>query len=607
MENRTPTFKSRARFVRLLLLGAWCFLGAWSLVFGASPGLLLRIVPQFNGTNLVFDSLTNTTAARQQISVTRLDFLLSNIALHRTNGPWTELTDRFAYINAREGRTSFQLDDIPAGNYDRLRFLVGLKPEINHKNIAEYPPTHPLNPDVNGLHWGWTGGYVFLALEGNWLQPDGRQSGYSYHLATDRQLMTVELPLNLETPAQSELLLALNVEKIFAASNIIELNDVTASTHSRTNDVLADHLRANIEHAFAVASISGGLAETSPDQLKVRGSVVEIGPDATLYRLTISAFFPQPALPRDNPLTDEGVALGRKLFFDPQLSINNSQSCASCHNSTMAFADGKSVSAGAEGRSGTRNAMALFNLAWKSSYFWDGRAATLRDQVLQPIQNSLEMHESLTNLVAKLAADTRYPALFARAFGKPEITADRIARALEQFLLAQVSFDSKFDRVIAGEAKFSAEEQRGFELFHTEYDPYHQQFGADCFHCHGGPLFQSQSFANNGLDPKFADLGRFMVTGRKGDEGKFAVPSLRNVEITAPYMHDGRFKTLVAAVAHYCTGMQRSSTLDPNLAKHPDGGVPLSQADQNALVAFLKTLTDERFREQTNAIIAQSR
>ena len=172
----------------------------------------------------------------------------------------------------------------------------------------------------------------------------------------------------------------------------------------------------------------------------------------------------------------------------------------------------------------------------------------------------------------------------------------------------QVSFNSKFDRVIVGEAKFTAEEQRGFELFHTEYDPYHNQFGADCFHCHGGPLFQSQSFANNGLDTNFKDLGRYLVTGRKGDEGKFAVPSLRNVELTAPYMHDGRFEKLSKrAVEHYCTGTQPDPTLDPNLAKHPDGGVPLSEADRKALVAFLKTLTDEHFRAQTNMTFAQLR
>ena len=146
-----------------------------------------------------------------------------------------------------------------------------------------------------------------------------------------------------------------------------------------------------------------------------------------------------------------------------------------------------------------------------------------------------------------------------------------------------------------GTAKFTKEESRGFGLFNTEYDPYHGQYGADCFHCHGGPLFQSQDFANNGLDSAFTDLGRYNVTHRAGDWGKFAVPSLRNIAVTGPYMHDGRFQTLEQAVEHYCTGMKRSATLDPNLAKHPDGGVPLSAADKKALVAFLKTLTDEKF------------
>jgi cytochrome c peroxidase len=215
--------------------------------------------------------------------------------------------------------------------------------------------------------------------------------------------------------------------------------------------------------------------------------------------------------------------------------------------------------------------------------------------VLQPIQNPIEMHQPLALLVRKLAADPDEHRLFANAFGSPEINTDRIARALEQFLLVQVSFDSKFDRVTLGKEQFTQEEQRGFQLFHTEHDPYHGQHGADCFHCHGGPLFQSQSFANNGLDFQFADMGRYIVTRRDGDQGKFAVPSLRNVAATWPYMHDGRFRTLEEVVEHYCTGMKRSTTLDPNLAKHPDGGVPLSAADKRALVAFLRTLTDDRF------------
>ncbi|HZL13197.1 MAG TPA: cytochrome c peroxidase [Verrucomicrobiae bacterium] len=381
------------------------------------------------------------------------------------------------------------------------------------------------------------------------------------------------------------------------------MSDATDTSHSRTNDLLAVKLRENIENSFSVETVK----DFSPIAELSRGTNhIEIAPNATPYHLTISQFAPQPDLPRDNPLTVEGVALGGKLFFDGRLSANNSESCATCHNPRRAFTQPQRVSRGADGDPGTRNAMSLENLAWKDSFFWDGRAASVRAQVLQPIQNPIEMHESLTNLVAKISADKNYHRLFANAFGPPEITADKIARALEQFVLAQVSFNSKFDRVMNGTAKFTKEEARGYILFNTEYDPYHGQFGADCFHCHGGPLFQSQDFANNGLDSAFTDLGRYAITKRAGDKGKFAVPSLRNVAVTAPYMHDGRFKTLGEVIEHYCTGMKRSATLDPNLAKHPDGGVPLGDADKKALVAFLKTLTDEKFLQpKTPAVLAQ--
>ena len=290
------------------------------------------------------------------------------------------------------------------------------------------------------------------------------------------------------------------------------------------------------------------------------------------------------------------MALGATLFNDARLSVNGRQSCASCHRADSAFVDpGRAVSTGAEGRPGARNSMPLVNLAWKRSFFWDGRAASLREQVLMPIENPDEMHESLPRVVTKLRAagpDTDYPRLFDDAFGSPEITPDRLARALEQFLLVQVSHDSKLDRSLRGEAVLTEQEQRGFELFHTEYDPRRGQFGADCFHCHGGPLFRNVEFANNGLDSAFADRGRAVVTGRAGDEGRFAVPSLRNVAVTAPYMHDGRLETLEDVLRHYTSGVRPSTTLDPNLAKHPVGGVPLSEADQQAIIAFLETLTD---------------
>jgi cytochrome c peroxidase len=553
--------------------------------------LRINFVPRFNNATLAFDAVKNQIASGQKISVTRLDFLLSNFSLHRADGTWIQKNDWFAYISARDGKTNFTIENIPAGNFDRIRFQIGLSPQVNHGDAAQWPAIHPLNPDVNHLYWGWSREYVFLALEGTW-QDGGKQNGFSYHIATDRELMTIELPVALDLNSSREVQIALWVDKFFAAPNKIELSDQTDTSHSRTNDLLAVQLRQNVESAFSIESVKEFLPLA---EISNATNHTEIAPNATPYRFSYSTFAPQPDLPRDNPLTVEGVALGSKLFFDRRLSAGDRQSCANCHNPHLAFSQPRRFSSGVDGEIGTRNAMALENLAWKDSFFWDGRAKSLREQVLQPIQNPIEMHESLASAVAKISADKDYHRLFANAFGSPEIDSDKIARALEQFLLVQVSFDSKFDRVMNGQGKFTDDEARGYILFNTEYDPYHGQYGADCFHCHGGPLFQSQSFANNGLDSTFRDLGRYQATKRAGDGGKFAVPSLRNVAVTAPYMHDGRFRTLDEVVEHYCTGMKRSATLDPNLAKHPDGGVPLSATDKHALVAFLKTLTDEKF------------
>jgi cytochrome c peroxidase len=238
--------------------------------------------------------------------------------------------------------------------------------------------------------------------------------------------------------------------------------------------------------------------------------------------------------------------------------------------------------------------MPLFNLAWRPAFFWDGRAATLREQVTHPVVDTNELHETMSHVAAKLAATPVYPPLFAAAFGSTNVTPERIAFALEQYLLTLVAGGhSRFDRATRKELELTAEEKRGFELFTTEYDPRRGYFGADCFHCHGGALFTNEGFANNGLDPADAgDPGRGRVTGHPGDRSRFAVPSLRNITLTAPYMHDGRFATLDEVVAHYDHGVRPSPTLDPNLAKHPPEGLRLSDDDQRALVAFLKTLTE---------------
>jgi len=245
--------------------------------------------------------------------------------------------------------------------------------------------------------------------------------------------------------------------------------------------------------------------------------------------------------------------------------------------------------------------MPLFNLAWKPSFFWDGRAASLREQVLIPIEDHRELNEDLANVVTKLEADPAYKAGFAEAFGGPGISSERLAIALETFLLSLVSHDSKFDRARRGEATLTDLEQRGFELFMTEREPRSGQFGGDCFHCHGGALFTDHQFRNNGLLIDAADPGRGEVTGLALDQGTFSTPSLRNIALTAPYMHDGRFATLEEVLDHYSAGVQRTRTLDPNLAKHPDGGLGLSPEEKRALIAFLRTLTDDQFSRDAYA------
>jgi cytochrome c peroxidase len=237
--------------------------------------------------------------------------------------------------------------------------------------------------------------------------------------------------------------------------------------------------------------------------------------------------------------------------------------------------------------------MALFNLAWHGEMFWDGRAKTLRDQVLMPVQDKHEMNEALPRVVAKLKEDAACKAEFKRAFGSEEISSERIAMALEQHLLSLTSQDSKFDRATRKLDKLTDSEARGLKLFVTEFDPTHGLRGADCFHCHGGMLFTNHAFHNNGLTLTADDIGREAVTKSAADRGKFKVPSLRNIALTAPYMHDGRFQTLEEVVEHYDHGVQRTGTLDPNLAKHPAQGLGLTTQEKADLVAFLKTLTDE--------------
>lgn len=321
------------------------------------------------------------------------------------------------------------------------------------------------------------------------------------------------------------------------------------------------------------------------------------------YNLVVPEHFPAMDIPSDNPLTVQGVALGRKLFWEPMLSGNNTMSCGTCHSPQAAFSDTNQFSTGITGAVGTRNSMALMNLGWQQFYFWDGRSATLEDQIFEPIRNPIEMNDTWPNVVSKLQQDAEYPALFEAAFGEPGIDSVKTSKAIAQFLRTMISADSDFDILY----KFN----NGFTLTSSEMARYQSisnnakagyglvedLSGADCVHCHQGPFMQVNDYSNNGLDAVLSDLGRGAVTGNPMDNGKFKIPTLRNIELSAPYMHDGRFQTLDEVVMHYSFEIQQSS---PNLDKNrlefwQQGGVQLNNTQRAQVVAFLKTMTDWSF------------
>lgn len=555
----------------------------------------LRVAVQhrFGDGPLILDSLRHENAAGEMCSVTRLSYLVSGVSVRRADGSWYEVPDSIAWMNAATHRATMRVENVLPDQYQALRFRIGLDKAANETDPATRPPEHPLNPNLCGLHWSWQGGYIFMALEGLWRRGNDQPKGYALHLARDPFLTEVVIEKRVDLRADAEIQVVLDVAAILGGVKKISFEKDGATTHSKDGDPLAVAMKQNLATAFSIRSDSAAAARA--ETVKARPKPLYMPEKFTPFRFQMAAYFPMPDLPPDNPLIEERVALGDKLFHETAFSLDGTISCSSCHLTGAALSDPRRFSIGIRAQSGDRNGMALFNLAWKREFFWDGRAPSLRAQALMPIQDPREMAETLDGVVGKLAASKDYGTAFERAFGSPEITAEKIGLALENFLLTITSHDSKFDRAQRGVEKLSADEQRGFELFMTEREPRLGSLGADCFHCHGGPLFTDHQFRNNGLAITEADPGRFKVTKSSIDRGAFATPSLRNIALTAPYMHDGRFATLEEVIDHYSEGVKRTETLDPNLAKHPDGGLHLSADDKRALVAFLRSLTDGKF------------
>jgi cytochrome c peroxidase len=317
----------------------------------------------------------------------------------------------------------------------------------------------------------------------------------------------------------------------------------------------------------------------------------------TPYDLKVPVGFPQPFIPSDNPMTMEGVELGRHLFFDKRLSDDQTMSCGSCHHQGFAFADtpDKVKSVGIVGDSTRRHAMPIFNLAFQEVFFWDGSAMTLEEQALMPIVDPVELATDLPTVIGRLEADTAYPDMFKAAFGDSKVTAERIGKAIAQFERTIVSANSKFDRVVRlGIENFTPSEQRGFEMYNNET--------GDCFHCHGmletrylmAAFGVDNTFLNNGLKADYSqDEGRKEVTGEASDLGKFKVPSTRNIDFSFPYMHDGSIPDLDSLIEFYNFGGHPGpgNNIDPNM-KAAGIGRNWTRQQKEDLVAFLKTMTD---------------
>ena len=300
-----------------------------------------------------------------------------------------------------------------------------------------------------------------------------------------------------------------------------------------------------------------------------------------------------PVIPFNNPQTEEGVALGRKLFYDPILSGDGSQSCSDCHSPENAFTDSDRFSIGIDGNVGNRNSMPIFNQAWNydEKFFWDGRSFGLEGQALEPVKNPVEMHNTWVNAMGSLQNHSDYPDLFFQAFGTSNIDSVLVTKAIAQFERTLISGNSRFDKHLLGTLTLTPQELNGFDIFMDETK-------GDCFHCHGNvnnPLWTDNIFHNNGLDATITDIGLGAVTGNPADNGKFKSPSLRNLQFTAPYMHDGRFETLDEVINHYSEGLQNSPTIDPLMKAIGAGGVHITESEKADLKAFLLSLSDSEF------------
>ncbi|MGC6427801.1 MAG: cytochrome-c peroxidase [Akkermansiaceae bacterium] len=458
---------------------------------------------------------------------------LGDLAFENTNGEWTPIpSDTLTLTNERE---TIRLSKVPIGTYKAIQFSI-IDPSDQPALALASPQStltldaHPFPPRIHISKW-------FVAKESE--------------------------PLTL----------SLHLERLLKFPRPIPLDG------SLSQASLNSALIANLQGAF---SLSENKSLIAPRHLPA---------EHTPVTLNLPPYFSPPGLPPDNPLTQERITVGERLFFDGIISADGTVTCAACHSENTAFAEDRAISRGFEGRLGKANSMPLFNRPWKSSFFWNGRAPTIRQQVLIPIAHRQEMAIPVRFALNRLNRRRDYQRDFTKAFGPGKITREKLGLALESFILSLTSTDSKYDQFIQGKAQLSQSEQRGAELFFNDHIPGQAGKGAGCYQCHGGSNFTNYQFHNNGIfSPK--DDGLQEVTGRKQDLKKFITPSLRNLVHTRPYSHDGRLLTLEEVIDLYSNPPHLSDTLDPRV---PIEGLQLSAEDKNALIDFLKTLSDPKY------------
>ncbi len=343
--------------------------------------------------------------------------------------------------------------------------------------------------------------------------------------------------------------------------------------------------------------------DDTPIECATNGNLSNIEYNPQDYNLVRPERFPSMLIPIDNPLTVDGVELGRHLFYDPILSADSTMACAGCHFTALSFSDGKKVSTGIDGVAGQRSSMSLVNLGYvEKGLFWDGRVNTLEEQALEPVEDPVELHDTWPNVEEKLRRHSEYPTMFRKAFGiadTEDITRDLAVKALAQFERILVSSNSEYDKVkLREEGVYDDSAERGFRMFFDHNQNQGQGLkDAECGHCHSDILFTNGEHFNNGLDSvgsltEFVDLGQGAITQDTFDNGKFRVPTLRNIALTAPYMHDGRFQTLEEVVDFYNESPNHANGQNVDVNIRP---LNLTDSQKQDLVNFLHTLTDTVF------------